>query len=120
MVAAIAAAGGQAVTIPGISSAQIAAAQLGRLTAFAKSYQYLFISVIPWSVLGALGECSMIYSRECTIPDNQPFVNIAMLFLRPVHDQMTWVIDKPVETKEALGLRVATGDEAGAAAEVAR
>ena len=43
-----------------------------------------------------------------------------MLFLRPVRDQMTWVIDKPVETQEALGLRVANGSEAGATTEVAR
>ncbi len=59
VVAAVAAAGGEAVIIPGITPTQIAAAQLGRLTAFANSYQYLFISVIPWTVVGAIGECSV-------------------------------------------------------------
>ncbi len=48
------------------------------------------------------------------------FLIVAMLFLRPVQDQMTWVIDKPVETEEALGLRIANGDEAGAVPEVSR
>lgn len=56
VVTAVAAAGGAPVSIPGISAEQIAAAQLGRLMAFASSYKYLFISVIPWSVLGAIGE----------------------------------------------------------------
>ena len=59
VVAAVAAAGGEAVIIPGITPTQIAAAQLGRLTAFANSYQYLFISVIPWTVVGAIGEYSV-------------------------------------------------------------
>jgi hypothetical protein len=43
-------------SLSGITDAQIAAAQFGRLTAFAKSFSYIFWSVLPWSVLGAVGE----------------------------------------------------------------
>ncbi len=39
----------------GITDAQMMAAQLGRLNAYAKSFAYIFWSVLPWAVVGAIG-----------------------------------------------------------------
>ena len=108
VVDAVAGASGQPVILPGISDAQIAAAQDGRLEAYAQSYQYIFFSIIPWTVVAAIGEN---FHRK--VYDRYLICQPAMSLLRSVRDQMTWVIDKPVETEQALGVRRTGGPEAG-------
>ncbi len=41
---------------PGVTAAQIEAAQQGRLQAFAESFAFIFWSILPWAVAGAIGK----------------------------------------------------------------
>lgn len=67
-------------SVPGVTAAQIAAAQAGSLQAYADAFAYIYYSIIPWAVLAAACLCC----------------------LRSVKDAMSWKIDRAVEREEVL------------------
>jgi hypothetical protein len=64
VVTAILGAGGMPVEIEGLSAAQVAAVQLGRLQGYARAYSWIYYTIIPAAFVAAIGR-SML-SVPCT------------------------------------------------------
>ncbi|UZJ53633.1 hypothetical protein CBS101457_002953 [Exobasidium rhododendri] len=75
VIAAVAKEGAALKSFPGVTDAQLQAAIVGYLEAYAISFSYIYYSIIPWTATAAL----------------------LLLFLRPMKEEMNWHTDRPVE-----------------------
>ena len=74
------------VSVAGVTAAQIAAAQQGRLEAFAASFAYIYYFIMPFCVAGIVCEWDLV-AVVCLFTGHS-----VLWFLESPEDQMNWSI----------------------------